>query len=55
VAWILKRKVITLEEALGREADEHEHAHDEERGAEAVGMEEVRFVDLGNGQSLVLE
>ncbi|RDW72957.1 hypothetical protein BP6252_06864 [Coleophoma cylindrospora] len=47
ISWWLKRKVVTLEDALKNEVF----------GGGKEGKEElaVRFVDLGNGESLILE
>ncbi|KAL3425161.1 hypothetical protein PVAG01_04442 [Phlyctema vagabunda] len=46
VSWWLKRKAITLQEALEKEADE--------RQDEGV-LADVNFEQLGNGESLILE
>ncbi|CAD6442138.1 4a9076f8-9a16-4c78-a8a9-465f846a8d69 [Sclerotinia trifoliorum] len=48
VSWFLNRKVLTLEEALEREAIENGDTGD----AEKVG--DIRFLEVGNGESLIL-
>lgn len=52
VAWVLKRKVISLEQAL---LEEVEANGGEVEGIGRKEVEEVRFVDLKNGESLLLE
>lgn len=48
VSWFLNRKVITLKEALEREAMENGDAGDVEK----VGN--IKFLEVGNGESLIL-
>lgn len=51
ISWFLKRKVWTVEDAL-REA----RVDDEEgKGWSVDEFEDVRFQDLGNGESMILE
>ena len=52
VSWFLDRKIITLEEAIEREKEENGEAL-KGTGLEAVA--DVRFEELRNGESLVLE
>ncbi|CZT46708.1 uncharacterized protein RSE6_07185 [Rhynchosporium secalis] len=52
VSWFLARKNISLKEAIEREKEEK---GDEMRGSMVEGLKEVRFEDLRNGGSLVLE
>jgi hypothetical protein len=47
VSWFLERKVVSLREAMERERLEVE--------GKDVDLGEVRFEDVGNGESLVLE
>ncbi|KAI9744583.1 MAG: hypothetical protein M1818_002112 [Claussenomyces sp. TS43310] len=54
VSWILRRKVVSLEEALRLEEMEKGEAGIEQ-GHDVQSMEDVRFVELGNGESLLLE
>lgn len=65
VNWFLRRRVVSVEEAVraerervGREKEEEEEEEDGMDGAEAekVGdvLEEVRFEEVGNGESRVL-
>lgn len=49
VSWFLNRKTITLKEALEKEGEED----DDEAGLAALA--EVNFVDISNGESLILE
>lgn len=49
VSWFLNRKTITLREVLEREGEEH----NDEAGLAALA--EVNFVDISNGESLILE
>lgn len=49
VSWFLNRNIITLREALEKEGEEH----DDKAGLAALA--EVTFVDVGNGESLVLK
>lgn len=52
VSWFLKRKQITLKDAIEQEKKEH---GEEMQGSDLESMKDVRFEDLGNGESLVLE
>ncbi|PVH72716.1 hypothetical protein DL98DRAFT_432649 [Cadophora sp. DSE1049] len=52
VSWFLVRKTISLKEAIEREKEER---GEELRGSVVEGLKEVRFEELGNGESLVLE
>ncbi|KAG4424195.1 hypothetical protein IFR04_002599 [Cadophora malorum] len=52
VSWFLDRKTISLKEAIEKEKEER---GDEMKGSAVEGLKEVRFEDLGNGESLVLE
>ncbi|KAH7389180.1 hypothetical protein BKA64DRAFT_580561 [Cadophora sp. MPI-SDFR-AT-0126] len=52
VSWFLDRKTISLKEAIEREKEER---GEELKGSAVEGLKEVRFEDLGNGESLVLE
>jgi hypothetical protein len=47
VSWFLKREVVSVREALEREM--------KEIGSGKEGKREVRFMELGNGESLILE
>ena len=49
VSWFLKRKVLSVREALERELEEKGEKVDE--GV----LDDVSFVELGNGESLLLE
>jgi len=49
VSWLLKRRTITLKEAL-----DQEQAHDIEGKKVAKDWKDVRFVELRNGESAVL-
>ncbi|KAF7864031.1 hypothetical protein EAF04_006996 [Stromatinia cepivora] len=48
VSWFLNRKVVTLKEALEREAMENGDSGDVEK----VG--DIKFLEVGNGESLIL-
>ncbi|KAF7939066.1 uncharacterized protein EAE98_001402 [Botrytis deweyae] len=48
VSWFLNRKVVTLKEALEREAEENGESGDVEK----VG--DIKFLEVGNGESLIL-
>ncbi|KAK0124153.1 hypothetical protein ONS95_009136 [Cadophora gregata] len=52
VSWFLDRKKISLKEAIEREKEEK---GEDLRGSAVEGLKEVRFEELGNGESLVLE
>lgn len=52
VSWFLKRKQITLEDAIDQEKKEH---GEQMKGSELENMKDVKFKDLGNGESLLLE
>jgi hypothetical protein len=52
VSWFLNRKVITLQEAVEGEKKEKGGTLE---GSDLESMDEVQFVELGNGQSLILE
>ena len=49
VSWLLKRRTITLKEAL-----DQERSNDLESRKVAKDWKDVRFVELGNGESAVL-
>ena len=49
VSWFLNRKTITLKEALEKEGEDH----NDKPGLAALA--EVNFVEIGNGESLILE
>lgn len=65
VSWFLKRRVWTVEDALRearREMDAHGDSNGNGHGEEGNGrvwdedeFEDVRFKDLGNGESMILE
>ncbi|KAH7318956.1 hypothetical protein BKA65DRAFT_409117 [Rhexocercosporidium sp. MPI-PUGE-AT-0058] len=52
VGWFLDRKNITLKEAIEREKGEK---GEELKGSAVEGLKEVRFEQLGNGESLILD
>jgi hypothetical protein len=52
VAWLLRRKVLSLEEAL---REEESRSNGVEEGAKKGLIEDVRFEEVGNGESRVLE
>jgi hypothetical protein len=52
VSWFLDRKVVSLKEAVEREREEHGGGLE---GSKLEGLSEVRFEELGNGESLILE
>ncbi|KAI9047444.1 hypothetical protein LZ554_008163 [Drepanopeziza brunnea f. sp. 'monogermtubi'] len=52
VSWFLDRKNISLKEAIQREREEKGA---DLKGGEVEGLSEVRFEDLRNGESLILE
>ncbi|KAL5315198.1 hypothetical protein ACEPPN_017849 [Leptodophora sp. 'Broadleaf-Isolate-01'] len=52
VSWFLDRKKISLKEAIEREKEEN---GEELKGSTIEGLKEVRFEELGNGESLILE
>ncbi|CZR70262.1 uncharacterized protein PAC_20163 [Phialocephala subalpina] len=52
VSWFLKRKHITLKDAIEKEKAEH---GEKMKGSDLESMKDVRFEDLGNGESLLLE
>merc|ERR1712230_150867 len=52
VSWFLDRKTISLKEAIEKEKEER---GDEMKGSAVEGLKEVKFEDLGNGESLLLE
>ncbi|KAM3085434.1 hypothetical protein ACMFMG_002511 [Clarireedia jacksonii] len=53
VSWFLRRRVIGVREALEREMKENGSGGEGERDRKMLG--EIRFRDVGNGESLVLE
>ncbi|KAG4429135.1 hypothetical protein IFR05_015378 [Cadophora sp. M221] len=52
VSWFLDRKKISLKEAIDREKEEK---GEKLKGSPVEGLKEVRFEELGNGESLILE
>lgn len=52
VSWFLKRKQITLKDAIEKEKEEH---GEKMKGSDLESMRDVRFEDLRNGESLLLE
>jgi hypothetical protein len=46
VSWFLKRKVLSVKEAMEKEI---------RKGETGMSLEDVHFVDLGNGESLILD
>lgn len=52
VSWFLDRKIITLKEAIEREKEENGGAL---KGTGLEAMADVRFEELRNGESLILE
>ncbi|RDL42350.1 Uncharacterized protein BP5553_02329 [Venustampulla echinocandica] len=52
VSWFLRRRILTLQEAVEREKLDKGK---ELKGGELEAMAEVRFRELGNGESLILE
>ncbi|KAL2060112.1 hypothetical protein VTL71DRAFT_9934 [Oculimacula yallundae] len=52
VSWFLDRKNISLKEAIEKEKEEK---GEELRGSAVEGLKKVRFEDLRNGESLILE
>lgn len=52
VGWFLRRKVLSVEEALMEEEARLNGLND---GQSAVKVDDARFVDVGNGESLLLE
>ncbi|KAH6711854.1 hypothetical protein BKA61DRAFT_555082 [Leptodontidium sp. MPI-SDFR-AT-0119] len=52
VSWFLDRKKISLKEAIEKAKEEK---GEELKGSAMEGLKEVRFEELGNGESLILE
>lgn len=52
VSWFLERKMVSLKEAIEKEKEER---GSELKGSALEGLSEVRFEELGNGASLILE
>jgi len=52
VSWFLDRKMISLKEAIEKEREERSESL---KGSGLEGLGEVRFEELGNGESLILE
>jgi hypothetical protein len=52
VSWFLDRKIISLKDAVEREKEERENNL---KGSELESLAEVKFEELGNGESLILE
>lgn len=52
VSWFLERKMVSLKEAIEKEKEER---GSEFKGTALEGLSEVRFEELGNGASLILE
>jgi len=55
ISWFLNRKIITLEEAFEKEKKEKKEKGDNLEGTGLESMADVRFVELGNGESMILE
>lgn len=52
VSWFLDRKIVSLQDAIEREKEEHGESL---RGSTLEGLGEVRFEAPANGESLILE
>jgi hypothetical protein len=52
VGWFLRRKVLSLEEAL---KEEDASTNNSKGGKNVTKLDDTRFVDIGNGESLTLE
>lgn len=52
VSWFLDRKAISLKDAIEKEKEEK---GEELKGSAVEGLRKVRFEDLANGESMVLE
>lgn len=52
ISWFLNRKMITLEEAIEQEKAENGNTLDD---TILEGVSDVRFVEIGNGESFILE
>jgi hypothetical protein len=52
VSWFLDRKMISLKDAVEREKEERGN---DLKGSELESLAEVKFEELGNGESLILE
>lgn len=52
VSYFLKRKEITFKDAIEKEKEEYGESM---KGSDLESMKDVRFEDLGNGESLLLE
>jgi hypothetical protein len=52
VGWFLRRKVLSLEEAL---KEEESRVNGVEGGVKKGRIEDIRFEEVGNGESRVLE
>lgn len=55
VSWFLKRKMISLQEAVEREKAEREADGGSLKGTDLDSLANLRFKEVGNGQLVILE